>query len=113
MEQTGSQQILRWLEQTNLFVVSLDSKRQWYRYHALFAQALRYRLEQIHTDLVPLLHYRASFWYGEHDQITQALQHAFKAKEWQRAADLIEQKSRQMYAYTWGAGEHELVLFRQ
>ena len=52
MEQTGSQQMLERLEQANLFVVSLDSKRQWYRYHALFAEALRYRLEQTHADLV-------------------------------------------------------------
>ncbi|HEX3642462.1 MAG TPA: hypothetical protein VHV10_14315, partial [Ktedonobacteraceae bacterium] len=44
MEQHGSQQMLQRLEQANLFVVSLDSKRQWYRYHALFAQALCYQL---------------------------------------------------------------------
>ncbi|HEY4034638.1 MAG TPA: AAA family ATPase [Ktedonobacteraceae bacterium] len=64
MQQTGSQQILQWLEQANLFVVSLDSKRQRYRYHALFAEALRYQLEQGHADLVCGLHYRASLWYG-------------------------------------------------
>ena len=46
MEQTGSQHMLHHIEQANLFVVSLDSKRQWYRYHALFAQALRSQLEQ-------------------------------------------------------------------
>ena len=85
--------MLQRLEQANLFVVSLDSKRQWYRYHALFAEALRYQLEQTHADLVPILHHRASLWYAEHDQTTQAILHAFSAHEWQWAADLIEQVS--------------------
>src|SRR6185295_5972474 len=60
LQQTGSQQTLERLERTNLFVVSLDSKRQWYRYHTLFAQALYYRLQQISGDLLLTLHHRAS-----------------------------------------------------
>ena len=93
MEQTGSQQMLQRLEQANLFVVSLDSKRQWYRYHALFAEALRYQLKQTQADLVLILHHRASLWYAQHDQTTQAILHAFRARQWQWAADLIERKS--------------------
>src|SRR5262249_7379138 len=53
MEQTDSQQLLERLEQTNLFVVSLDNEREYYRYHALFAEALGYRLQQSHADLLP------------------------------------------------------------
>jgi LuxR family maltose regulon positive regulatory protein len=113
MQQHGSQQMLHRLEQTNLFVVSLDNKRQWYRYHALFAEALRNRLEQTHPDVVLALHYRASLWYTKHDRTTQAILHAFRAQEWQWAADLIEQKSLQVSVFTWGAGEHELALLRQ
>jgi len=113
VQRSGSQQMLEWLEQANLFVVSLDSKRQWYRYHALFAEALRYRLEQTHADLVLILHHRASLWYAEHDQTTEAILHAFYAKEWQWAADLIEQRSLPMMSLTWGVGEHEMVLLRQ
>jgi LuxR family maltose regulon positive regulatory protein len=113
MDQTGSQQMLRRLEQTNLFIASLDDRRQWYRYHALFAEFLRQRLEQTYADLVPTLHYRASLWYAKHDHTTQAIVHALRAKEWQWAADLIEQKSLQVMAYTWGASERELVLLRQ
>jgi LuxR family maltose regulon positive regulatory protein len=111
MEQAGSQRMLEHLERANLFVVSLDSKRQWYRYHALFAEALRYRLEHTHADLVPILHHRASLWYAEHNQTTQAILHAFSAHQWQWAADLIERLS--VMSLTWGAGEHELVLLRQ
>ena len=64
MEQTGSRQLLEQLDQANLFVMSLDLNRQWYRYHALFAEALRNQLERTHADLVPILHYRASLWYA-------------------------------------------------
>jgi LuxR family maltose regulon positive regulatory protein len=113
MDQMGNQQMLRRLEQTNLFIVSLDDRRQWYRYHALFAEALRYRLELIHADLVPALHYRASLWYAKHDRTTQAIVHALRAKEWQWAADLIEQKRLQVMTYTWGASERELVFLLQ
>jgi LuxR family maltose regulon positive regulatory protein len=108
MEQTGSQRMLYQLEQTNLFVVSLDSKREWYRYHALFAEALRYRLEQTQPDLVASLHHRASLWYAEHDQTTEAVLHAFRAHHWQLAADLIERKSLQLMSLTWGAGQRTL-----
>ena len=66
MEQDGSQQMLEWLDSANLFVTSLDSRRQWYRYHALFAEALRYQLEHMHGDLVSILHHRASLWYEQH-----------------------------------------------
>jgi LuxR family transcriptional regulator, maltose regulon positive regulatory protein len=111
MEQAGSQRMLEQLERANLFVASLDSKRQWYRYHALFAEALRYRLEHTHADLVPTLHYRASLWYAEHNQTTQAILHAFSAHQWQWAAGLIEHLP--VMSFTWGAGEHELVLLRQ
>ncbi|HEX3642818.1 MAG TPA: AAA family ATPase, partial [Ktedonobacteraceae bacterium] len=62
LQQTGSQQLLQQLEQANVFVVSLDRRRQWYRYHALFAEALRYRLEQTQPDLMLILHHRASLW---------------------------------------------------
>jgi LuxR family transcriptional regulator, maltose regulon positive regulatory protein len=109
MDQANSQQILQQLEKANLFVVSLDSKRQWYRYHALFAEALRYRLEQMHPDLVPILHHRASLWYTQHHQNTQAILHAFNAKEWHRAADLIERQSLQLVVLTWGVSEHQLT----
>ena len=71
-------------------MVSLDSKRQWYRYHALFAEALHFQLEETQTDLVPILHHRASIWYAEHNQTTEAILHAISAQQWQWAMDLIE-----------------------
>lgn len=53
MQQAGSQQVLECLQRANLFVVSLDTERRWYRYHALFAEALRYRLEQPDGESIP------------------------------------------------------------
>jgi LuxR family maltose regulon positive regulatory protein len=113
MEQMGSQEMLKRLERANLFVVSLDSKQQWYRYHALFAEALSFQLEQNHADLVPILHYRASRWYAQHHQMTQAILHAFQAHEWNWAADLLEQAHPPLISFAWGVNRYALVQFRQ
>jgi LuxR family maltose regulon positive regulatory protein len=113
MEQTKSQQMLAYLERSNLFVVSLDHKRQWYRYHALFAETLFHQLEQTDADLVPILHHRASRWYAQHHQTTQAILHAFEAKEWQWAADLIEGAYPPLISFAWGANQYALVQLRQ
>src|SRR5437660_8026438 len=110
MEQTNNQQMLQRLEQANIFVVALDSKCQWYRYHALFAEALSCQLEKTQPDLVPILHHRASLWYAQHDQTLEAILHAFKARQWQWAADLIE--GLPLLSLTWGASEHELAQLR-
>jgi LuxR family maltose regulon positive regulatory protein len=93
--------------------VSLDNKRQWYRYHAIFAEALRYQLEQRHADLMPVLHMRASRWYAQHQQTTQAILHAFEAKEWHWAADLIEEADLPLISFAWGANRYALVQLRQ
>jgi LuxR family maltose regulon positive regulatory protein len=110
MQQTGSQQMLQRLERTNLFVVALDSKREWYRYHALFAEALCCLLEKTHPDLVPMLHQRASLWYAQHNQTTEAILHAFKAREWQWAAELIE--GLPLMSLIWGVDEYRLTLLK-
>jgi LuxR family maltose regulon positive regulatory protein len=113
MEQTGSQAMLEYLERANLFVVSLDRKRQWYRYHALFAQTLSHQLQQSHADLMPILHARASRWYAEHHQMTQAALHAFQSRDWYWAADLLEQAHHSLVSFTWGANCYALVQFQQ
>ena len=112
-EQDNSQQMLKQLEQGNLFLTSLDNKREWYRYHVLFAETLYSQLEQNHADLVPTLHARASRWYAQHNQTTQAILHAFKAHEWHWAADLIEQAYLPLISFAWGANNHALVQLRQ
>jgi len=105
MGQSGSQLVLEHLEQANLFVVALDERRQWYRYHALFAETLRYRLQQTEGEAVAALHLRASQWYAQQGNLHEALRHAVNAGDWQRVADLIEPAQ----AVIWSSHEHALL----
>jgi LuxR family maltose regulon positive regulatory protein len=74
-----SQTILAYLEGANLFLVPLDDERHWYRYHQLFADLLRSRLQLTQPDGIPALHCRASEWYGCGGQIVEAVGHALLA----------------------------------
>src|SRR5262249_10331568 len=112
-EQDNSQQMLERLERANVFLTSLDNQRQWYRYHALFAEALSCQLERNYADLVPLLHARASHWYAQHHLMTAAILHAFQAHEWQLAADLIEQVYPPLISHIWGANRYALLQLQQ
>ena len=87
-----SRAILASLDQANLFVVPLDNRREWYRYHYLFAGLLRHRLGQTEGDPVAApLHRRASTWHDENGFPSEAIQHALAAADFERAATLIEQ----------------------
>jgi LuxR family maltose regulon positive regulatory protein len=85
----GSQEILTHLEHANLFIVPLDTSRQWYRYHRLFADLLRHRLEAGSVYDVARLHRRASQWYADNGFPGDAVGHALEARDWDRAIDLI------------------------
>src|SRR5215469_6728141 len=102
----GSQAMLEALDHANLFLVSLDDERRWYRYHHLFAEVLRSRLRQAEAALVPELHRRASTWYEQHEMLAEAVQHALKAADFEHAADLIEQS----YLAIAVRGQVQLVL---
>ena len=90
LEQSGSQQVLEELKRTNLFLISLDSQRRWYRYHPLFAEALRFVLELSDPEAMAKVHRRASAWFTRHGYPSEAIQHAVQARDWSQAADLIE-----------------------
>jgi LuxR family maltose regulon positive regulatory protein len=85
----GSEMILA-LERANLFIVALDDRREWYRYHHLFADVLRARVLSEQPDQVPLLHQRASQWYERHGLTEDAVTHALAARDFDRAAHLME-----------------------
>jgi LuxR family maltose regulon positive regulatory protein len=87
----NGQGTLEALEESNLFVIPLDNERRWYRYHHLFADVLRKRLEHQFPGLLPELHRRASRWYEQHGFISEAIQQAILAGDHDRAAQLIEQ----------------------
>ncbi len=78
------------LERGNFFVVPLDDKRHWYRYHHLFAEVLSAHLLAEQPDQVPALHRRASEWYEQHGSADDAIRHALAAADFARAAALVE-----------------------
>jgi len=81
----NGQAILETLEKMNLFVIPLDNERRWYRYHHLFADVLRKRLEQQHPRLLSELHQRASRWYEQNGLIAEAINHSLAGGDQDRA----------------------------
>jgi len=78
------------LDRQNLFLVPLDDRRHWYRYHHLFADVLGARLLDEQPERVPDLHRRASIWYEQNGEPFEAIRHGLAAEDFERAADLIE-----------------------
>jgi LuxR family maltose regulon positive regulatory protein len=96
----GSQRILEYLENAGLFIIPLDHRRYWYRYHHLFADLLRSRLQasfempstvEGEKTGIATLHQRASAWFEGEGLIAEAMDHAIAATDYERAANLIEQ----------------------
>ncbi|NTV62239.1 MAG: hypothetical protein HGA65_01710, partial [Oscillochloris sp.] len=79
------------LERTNPFLTALDSEQHWYRYHQLFRDLLRVRLDHTYPEAIPELHRRAAAWFAAQELPAEAIHHAFAAADTQHAADLIEQ----------------------
>jgi LuxR family maltose regulon positive regulatory protein len=91
------QQMLERLEHDNLFVIALDDERRWYRYHHLFADFLRSRLQRGQPERMKELHRRAAEWYEQNGWMSEAIRHALAAQEHDRAADLVEHVARKMW----------------
>ena len=89
-----SQRLLEKLEQAHIFIVPLDDQRRWYRYHHLFADFLRVRLQQQDSAIIPQLLSRASTWYEQHDDVDQAITLRLQAHDHVRAQHLIETYAR-------------------
>jgi LuxR family maltose regulon positive regulatory protein len=85
-----SQAVLEYLQHANLFLVPLDDRGEWYRYHRLFADFLHSHLYQDMPDQIPTLHRRAADWYARHELVSEAIGHALEAGDFNWAADLIE-----------------------
>jgi LuxR family maltose regulon positive regulatory protein len=103
-----SERLLQRLERENAFVIALDSKREWYRYHHLFAELLRHELTRARPELVAELHRRASAWYRDAGAIHEAIGHATAAGAYENAIELITthwyeflQRGRQETVASW------------
>ena len=88
--QDGGRATLEILDRENLFVVPLDDRRRWYRYHHLFADVLRARLLDEQPERIPELHRRATEWYEGSGERPEAIRHALAGRDFERAAELIE-----------------------
>ena len=95
---TGSQALLEQVERAGLFLAPLDEVRGWWRYHHLFADLLRARLQQEQPGQVVQLHRNAAAWYEEHGLADDAVRHAVAAGEMVWAARLIEQHFDAVYS---------------
>jgi LuxR family maltose regulon positive regulatory protein len=87
----NSQELLEGLERDNIFLISLDEVRHWWRYHHLFAELLQSRLRQTDPERVSMLHLSAARWFEAHGQIDHAIHHALGASDADWAARLVEQ----------------------
>jgi LuxR family maltose regulon positive regulatory protein len=90
------QAVLEHLEDHNLFVVPLDGERRWYRYHRLFADLLRARLQGGNPGLARALHRAASRWLGDHGMPSEAMRHGLAAEDLDLAVHIAETHGRDL-----------------
>jgi LuxR family maltose regulon positive regulatory protein len=83
---TETQATLQALEHENMFLIPLDNWRAWYRYHHLFADLLRNRLAQLHPEMIPIIHRRASAWYTGEKRLDAAIRHSLAANDMEQVA---------------------------
>jgi LuxR family transcriptional regulator, maltose regulon positive regulatory protein len=88
-DSADSAETLAILERENAFLVALDESRRWFRYHRMFAQFLRDRLDRDEPGIVPALHRRASTWYERSGLTDEAIHHALAAGDHALAIDLV------------------------
>jgi len=82
---------VNWLLKSNLFIIRLDLYNHWFRYHHLFGELLRQQAARVFSDeMIKEVHKRASLWYEGQDRITEAIEHAAKSGDIERAVALIE-----------------------
>ena len=89
---TGSERILQDLEQAGAFVVSLDVRRSWFRYHQMFADLLELELRRTAPEGVTWLHAAAADWFAGHGYPVEAIRHAQAARDWDLAARLLSDR---------------------
>jgi LuxR family maltose regulon positive regulatory protein len=87
-----SSALLEDLDRSNLFLVPLDDRREWYRYHHLFADVLQTHAQREDPARLVAAHANASVWHERHGSRSQAVGHAIGAGDLERAASLLEQE---------------------
>jgi LuxR family maltose regulon positive regulatory protein len=106
---SDGERILLGLEAVNAFVVSVDPRRSWFRYHRLFADLLQMELRRIAPEECRLLHSIAADWFAEHGYPVEAIRHAQAAEDWSLATRLLVDNSLGLYLDGRLATVHELL----
>jgi LuxR family maltose regulon positive regulatory protein len=109
------------LTRANLFIVPLDDRDEWFRYHHLFGEMLRQRAAQrLSAETIRQLHRRASAWFAAHDLLDEAIQYAFTAGDTHAAALIVEanfsrylDRNRQATLAGWLARLPERLIFER
>ena len=103
---SGSAEVLESLAGSNLLLVPLDRRREWYRYHRLFRDLLRAELERREPELVPELHRRAAAWCEANRLDETAIDHAEAAGD----ADQVARLVMRVMQPVWASGRVDTVL---
>jgi LuxR family maltose regulon positive regulatory protein len=106
LNRNDSQSILETLEKNNMFVIPLDEERTWYRYHHLFAELLKQRLQMRGIEAVKELHNRACNWFEQHNMFDFAIAHVFIIQNHEKSIQLIGEVIEEM----WKTGQHSAIL---
>jgi LuxR family transcriptional regulator, maltose regulon positive regulatory protein len=106
---SGAERILQQLEEAGAFVVSLDARRSWFRYHQLFADLLQLELRASAPAELPALHDAAAGWYAEHEYAVEAVRHAQAARNWDLAACVLSDHWIGLGLVGLGGTAHELL----
>jgi LuxR family transcriptional regulator, maltose regulon positive regulatory protein len=106
---SGGERVLQDLEAANAFVVSLDARRSWFRYHHLFAGLLQLELRRTAPSEVAGLHRTAADWFAEHGFGVEAVRHAQAARDWPLAGRLLADAWSRLQLADEVATVHELL----
>jgi LuxR family transcriptional regulator, maltose regulon positive regulatory protein len=106
---SGGERVLQELEQAGAFVVSLDARRSWFRYHQMFADLLQLELRHSEPAQIPALHGTAAGWFAGHGYPVEAVRHAQAAQDWGLAARLLADHWLGLVLNGQGATAYELL----
>jgi LuxR family maltose regulon positive regulatory protein len=106
---SGGERVLQRLEEAGAFVISLDARRSWFRYHQLFANLLRLELRGTGLADLPALHEAAAGWYAGHGYPVEAVRHAQAAQNWALAARVLSDDWVGLGLAGLGGTVHELL----
>lgn len=106
LNRNDSQLIIENLEKNNMFVIPLDTERQWYRYHHLFSDLLKQKLQLRGKDSITELHRKACDWFEQNNLFDLAIEHALAVKNYEKSMQLIGK----VVEEKWKNGQHTAII---